>query len=255
MSSELSIDAKRFKLIREEFRYTQQAFADLLGIPSSTADIERGKTKIAGFVLVALMKHFQINPLWIFGESQEKFIKKSSEHSILPKVITLNSQNTENILLVNEKAAAGYPHNLQDPQWYERLPAFDLPLPQFRNASYRGFQVEGDSMLPNIKPGEWVIGRAMSSFSDLINNRVYVVVLSDSVLVKKVEKLTEKNKIKLISFNEGYLPVEIHFSEVQELWLVNSKLSFGIDEMVESNLLRELKASMKELENQLKKIN
>ncbi|MEX0995764.1 MAG: LexA family transcriptional regulator [Flavobacteriaceae bacterium] len=255
MSSELSIDAQRFKIIREEFRYTQQAFAELLGIPSTTADIERGKTKIAGYVLVALMKHFQINPLWLFGESQEKFIKKSTQHSILPKVITLNSQNTENILLVNEKAAAGYPHNLQDPQWYERLPAFDLPLPQFRNASYRGFQVEGDSMLPNIKPGEWVIGRAMSSFNDIINNRVYVVVLTDSILVKKLQKLPEKNKIKLISFNEGYLPVEIHFNEVQELWLVNSKLSFGIDEMSESNLLRELKDSMRELKNQLKRIN
>ena len=255
MSSELSIEAQRFKLLREELRYTQQAFAELLGIPKTTADIERGKTKIAGFVLVALIKHFQINPLWLFGESQEKYLKNSTQNSILPKVITLNSQNNENILLVNEKAAAGYPHNLQDPQWYERLPAFDLPLPQFRNASYRGFQVEGDSMLPNIKAGEWVIGRAMSSFDDIINNRVYVVVLSDSVLVKKVQKLTEKNKIQVISFNEGYLPVEIHFSEVKELWLVNSKLSFGIDDMTESNLLRELKDSMKELKSQLKKIN
>ncbi len=255
MNSDISIEAQRFKMIREDFRYTQQSFAKLLGIPSTTADIERGKTKIAGFVLVALMKHFQINPLWLFGESQEKFIKKSSEHSILPKVITLNSQNTENILLVNEKAAAGYPHNLHDPQWYERLPAFDLPLPQFRNASYRGFQVEGDSMLPNIKQGEWVIGRAMSSYDEIIHNRVYVVVLSDSILVKKLQKLTEKQKIKLISYNEGYLPFEIHFNDVQELWLVNSKLSFGIDEMTESTLLRELKDSMRELKNQIKKIN
>lgn len=255
MDIEIPIEAQRFKMLREELRYTQQSFAKIVGIPTTTADIERGKTKIAGFVIVALIKHFQINPLWLFGESQDKYLKKSTQNSILPKVITLNSQNNENILLVNEKAAAGYPHNLQDPQWYEQLPAFDLPLPQFRNASYRGFQVEGDSMLPNIKPGEWVIGRGMSGFDEIINNRVYVVVLSDSVLVKKVQKLTEKNKIKLISFNEGYLPVEIHYSEVQELWLVNSKLSFGIDELNESGLLRELKESMKELKSQLKKMN
>lgn len=254
MNTDLPTEALRFKQIREELRYTQQVFAKLLGIPSTTADIERGKTKITGHVVMSLMKNFQINPLWLFNESNNKYIKKLVQNDILPKVITLNSQSSENILLVNEKAAAGYPHNLQDAQWYERLPAFDLPLPQFRNATYRGFQVEGDSMLPGIKPGEWVIGRAMSSFDEIINSRVYVVVLSDSVLVKKVQKLTEKNKIKLVSFNEGYLPVEIHFREVQELWLVNSKLSFGIDEMAESNLLRELKESMKELKSQLKKI-
>lgn len=255
MNTDLPVEAVRFKLIREELRYTQQAFAQLLNIPSTTADIERGKTKITGQVVMLLMKNFQINPLWLFNESNEKYLKKPIPINILPKVITLNSQKNENILLVNEKAAAGYPHNLQDPQWYEQLPAFDLPLPQYRNATYRGFQVEGDSMLPGIKPGEWVIGRAMNSFDDIINNRVYVLVLSDSILVKKVHKLPEKNKIKLNSFNEGYLPVEIHYKEVQELWLVNSKLSFGIDEKADSNLLKELQESMKELKSQFNKIN
>ncbi len=254
MKNPLPVEAIRFKSLREELRYTQQAFAELLQIPTTTADIERGKTKISGHVVIGLMKHFQINPLWLFGESKEKYIKKPP-HDILPKVISINSETNENILLVNEKAAAGYPHNIQDPQWYERLPAFDLPLPQFRNATYRGFQVEGDSMLPTIKPGEWVIGKAMSSFNEIINNRVYVVVLSDSILVKKIQKHSEKNKLKLISFNEGYLPVEINFSEVQEIWLVNSKLSFGIEDASESNLLKELKESMRDLKNQLNKIN
>lgn len=253
--ADMSIEAQRFKMVREELRFTQNSFAKILGIPSTTADIERGKTKIAGYVIVALMSKFQINPLWLFGESQDKYLENAIQNSIVPKVISVNSQNTENILLVNEKAAAGYPHKIQDPQWYEKLSAFDLPLPQFRNASYRGFQVEGDSMFPNIKPGDWVIGRAMSSFQEIIDNRVYVIVLNDSILVKKLQKLPKKNKILLISFNEGYLPLEIHFNEVKELWLVNSKLSFGIDEMPESNLLRELKHSMKELKNQLNKIN
>lgn len=254
MKDTLPIEASRFKSLREELRYTQQVFAELLQIPSTTADIERGKTKISGQVVVGLMKHFQINPLWLFGEAKEKYIKKPLQ-DILPKVISVNSQTNENILLVNEKAAAGYPHNIQDPQWYERLPAFDLPLPQFRNATYRGFQVEGDSMLPTIKPGEWVIGKAMNSFSEIINNRVYVIVLSDSILVKKLQKLPEKNKLRLMSFNEGYLPIEIGFSEVQEIWLVNSKLSFGIEDASESNLLKELKESMRDLKNQLNKIN
>jgi phage repressor protein C with HTH and peptisase S24 domain len=255
MKPEIPVEAIRFKALREELRYTQQAFAELLEIPTTTADIERGKTKISGKVVAALMKHFQINPLWLYGESKEKYLSKTKNVEIFPKVITLNSQAADNILLVNEKAAAGYPQNIQDPSWYERLPAFDLPLPQFRNATYRGFQVEGDSMLPRIRPGDWVIGRAMTTFEEVMNNRVYVIVLADSILVKKIQKLSEKNKIRLISFNESYLPVEVNFSEIQELWLINSKLTFGVESTEDSNLLKELKESMKELKSQLKKIN
>lgn len=254
MNTKLPIEALRFKQIREELRYTQQQFAKLLFIPSTTADIERGKTKISGQVVMGLIKLFQINPLWLYGESNEKYLEAKNT-SILPKVISLNSQDNENILMVNEKAAAGYPHNLQDPQWYERLPAFDLPLPQYRNATYRGFQVEGDSMLPAIKPGDWVIGKAISSLEEIVNERVYVVVLYDSVLVKKIQHHPQKRKVKLISYNEGYLPVDINYSDIQELWLVNSKLTFGIDEPEESSLLKELKESMSELKSQLKKIN
>lgn len=252
MKTENPIEVIRFKALREELRYTQQAFAELLEIPSTTADIERGKSKISGKVVAALMKHFHINPLWLFGESKDKYLKKTETLDVFPKVITLNSQSTENIVLVNEKAAAGYPQNIQDPGWYEQLPAFDLPLPQFRNATYRGFQVEGDSMLPRIQPGDWVIGRAVTSLDEVIDSRVYVVVLSDSLLVKKIQKVPGKYKLKLISFNESYLPVEISFSEIQELWLVNSKLTFGIENSEESSLLRELKESMKELKSHLK---
>lgn len=255
MKLDTPIEAIRFKALREELRYTQQAFAELLEIPTTTADIERGKSKISGKVVAALMKHFQINPLWLYGDSKEKYLNKLDNVAVFPKVITLNSQATDNILLVNEKAAAGYPQNIQDPSWYEQLPAFDLPLPQFRNATYRGFQVEGDSMLPRIHPGDWVIGRAMNSFDEVMDSRVYVVVLADSILVKKIQKISKKNKIKLISFNESYLPVEVNFSEIQELWLVNSKLTFGVESTEESSLLKELKESMKELKSQLKRIN
>jgi len=46
MEKELPIEAKRFKKVREELRYTQQEFANLIGAGHTTADIERGKTNI-----------------------------------------------------------------------------------------------------------------------------------------------------------------------------------------------------------------
>ncbi|MBT8322804.1 MAG: helix-turn-helix domain-containing protein, partial [Eudoraea sp.] len=139
---------KRFIEIRRELGYTQAEFAQLLGIANTTADIERGRTKLSGKLVMELLRQFKINPLWLFGESDTKYLEPS-QTSVIPKVVTVDNAEQENMVLVNAKAAAGYPQNIHDTSWYRQLPAFDLPIPEFRNATYRGFQVEGDSMLPN----------------------------------------------------------------------------------------------------------
>ncbi|HET8737317.1 MAG TPA: helix-turn-helix domain-containing protein, partial [Pricia sp.] len=182
---ENEITLKRFAEVRRDLGFTQAEFAELLGVSSTTADIERGRTKVSGKVVSELLKQFKINPLWLFGESDNKHLE-TSHTSVIPKVVTVDSSDRENMVLVNAKAAAGYPQNIQDTSWYEQLPAFDLPIPEFRNATYRGFQVEGDSMLPNLKPGEWVLAKAVEHIDDVNQNKMYVVVLQDAVLVKKI---------------------------------------------------------------------
>ncbi|GHC57073.1 XRE family transcriptional regulator [Ulvibacter litoralis] len=255
MDKDLSIEAKRFKKVREALHYTQQSFAEVIGIKGSTADIERGKTKVSGKVVMELLRQFNINPLWLFGKSFTQYISIHGD-DVSPKVITVDASEKETILLVNQKAAAGYPHNIQDVDWYETLPAFSIPLPEYRNATYRGFQVEGDSMLPNIRPNEWVLGRAVPSISEASDSKIYIVVLKDSVLVKKLQKVPNMpEKVKLISLNEEYLPININIQDIQELWLVNSKLTFGIDEPSDSTLLRQLQESMNELKGQIRNLN
>lgn len=251
MKKGIPTEAIRFKALREELRHTQQSFAELLEIGSTTADLERGKTKITGKIVMELMAQFNINPLWLYGKSFEKYIDASSD-DVSPKVITVDESGNDSILLVNQKAAAGYPNNIQDVDWYQALPAFKIPLPEYRNASYRGFQVEGDSMLPSIKPNEWVLGRAVPSINEATDSKIYIVVLRDSVLVKKLQKVPNNpQNIRLISLNEHYLPIDINTKDIQELWQVNSKLSFGIDEPSESNLLRQLQQSMEDLKAQI----
>lgn len=255
MDKELSIEARRFKKVREEQNYTQQSFAELLGIGTTTADIERGKTKISGKAVMELLNLFNINPLWLFGKSFTQYVNINGG-DVSPKVITLDVEERETIALVNQKAAAGYPHNIQDVDWYESLPAFNIPLPQYRNATYRGFQVEGDSMLPNIRPNEWVLGKAVSSITEATDSKIYIVVLKDSVLVKKLQKVpSNPGKIRLISLNPEYIPIDVDIRDILELWMVNSKLTFGIDEPTDSSLLRQLQQSMEDLKGQINSLN
>ncbi|NND88787.1 MAG: helix-turn-helix domain-containing protein [Flavobacteriaceae bacterium] len=255
MESSLSIEARRFKKVREEQQHTQQSFAELLGIGATTADIERGKTKISGKVVTELLRQFNINPLWLFGQSYTKIVNLEGG-DVSPKVVTLDTDQKETIALVNQKAAAGYPQNIGDAEWYETLPAFNIPLPHYRNATYRGFQVEGDSMLPSIRPNEWVLGRAVANIAEAADRKIYIVVLDDSVLVKKLQKVPNSpEKVRLISLNPEYLPLDVDIRKIQELWMVNSKLTFGIDEPSESNLLRQLQQSMEDLKGQINSLN
>ncbi|CAM3374353.1 LexA family transcriptional regulator [Zobellia roscoffensis] len=250
---ENEITLKRFTDVRRELGYTQAEFAKLLGVSSTTADIERGRTKLSGKVVMELLKQFKINPLWLFGDSDNQYLE-TSKVSVIPKVVTVDNSGNDNMVLVNAKAAAGYPQNIADTSWYEQLPAFDLPIPEFRNATYRGFQVDGDSMLPNLRSGEWVLAKAVEHIDDVSPNKMYVVVLEDAVLVKKVEKRPNSNNVTLVSLNETYPPYDIKPFQIQEIWEVSSRITFGEDATTEKGLLRQLQESMDELKSQLRHV-
>lgn len=250
MARTLSTEAYRFKQIREELHYTQASFAEELGLTASVADIERGRTRLSGQLVAAMLERFNVNPLWLFGRSDQRWLKPETAE-VLPRVVTVNTEGAENIVLVNAKAAAGYPQNIQDTSWYEQLPAFTIPLPEYRNASYRGFQVEGDSMLPGFYPGEWVLGRAVNTISDVGNGAVCVVVLNDSVLLKKVRKYPDKNKLELISLNSEYAPIDLAADLVQEVWVVTSKLTFEPDSSMGQISLQEIRSEMQGIKEEI----
>ncbi len=253
-TNELPSEIRRFKEIREDHDFTQSEFAEQLSIKHSTADIERGRTKLSGRVITELLRLFHVNPLWLFGYSNQKHLNTDSG-DISPKVVVVDKEDQENMILVNQKAAAGYPNNIQDVEWYQKLPAFDLPLPQYRNATYRGFQIEGDSMLPNFRPDDWVLAKGVESFEYASDNMIYVIVMQDAVVVKKLQKLPGSSKVVLVSLNTEYVPYEVSISDIQEIWQVNSKLTFNLDSGSEHTLLRELQASMLELKSQINNLN
>lgn len=245
---QLPVEAKRLKEIREELGFTQSQFAHELGLNATTADLERGRVKIPGFVVKELYKKFQINPLWLFGETENK---RAVSEQLAPMVVTVDNTGMENILMVNEKAAAGYANNLGDPEFYENLPAFTFPLPEFRNASFRGFQIIGDSMYPDFKPGEWVLAKAVDSFTEIKKGKIYVVVEDDSIRLKQV--IPQNNlTLQLISLNPEYPTTEVSLTDVKEIWQFHSKLSFENHTEKSGPTLAELYKEVKEIKRRLK---
>ncbi len=243
-SNELA--AKRFKVIRENLNLTQKQFAEILEIRNTIADIERGRTKISGYAVAKLIQVYGVNPMWLYGLSAVKLLK-DLQVDTSPKVITVDVENNENMVLVDVKAAAGYPTNVQEPHWYNELPAFNFPLPQYKNATFRGFQIQGDSMYPHFKPKEWVIAKAVDAIQNLSDNKTCVVVLKDSVLIKQLKKSSDINFVTLISSNKEYPPFDVSLKDIQEVWQVNSKLSFDIDDVGESASIHDIQLAMQRL--------
>ncbi|MGI9526281.1 MAG: LexA family transcriptional regulator [Weeksellaceae bacterium] len=227
---DIPVENQRLKQLRQEFNLTQAEFAEVLGESQSTADMERGKTKLSGKVVMTLLKQYDINPLWLYDESDKKYLK-AYDADPLPKTITVNEDGHENILLVSQKAAAGYAVNMHDSSYLQNLPAFGFPLPAYRNASFRGFEITGDSMVPLVQSGDWVLAKAVSSMSDIINNNIYVVVEPDNIRLKKVQLLDKERKARLISLNPEYDPTLIPLENILEMWEYHSRISFGIDKI------------------------
>jgi transcriptional regulator with XRE-family HTH domain len=244
---------KRFKQIREELNLTQSAFAEELGINATTADIERGRTRIPGHVVKELLRKYHINPLWLFGDSNQKYLEADKTY-VNPKVVTVDQEGRDNIVLVSAKAAAGYPGNIGDAKWFESLPAFNIPLPEYRNATFRGFQVDGDSMTPALQSGEWIVGRAVDDWDCLSDKNMYVVVTVDSVLVKKVRKEQDSTFVNLVSLNPDYTPLRVDRNEIREIWQVNSKLSFELGAENQQVSLQSLHQEMRELRQEMKRL-
>lgn len=218
-----SIESKRLKQIREELNMTQTEFGTRLGIKSSY-DLERSKTKISGEVLMRLFKDFGINPLWIYGESEQKHLDPLTKDTS-PTVITMDSMGVENILMVSEKAAAGYAGNLDDQSFHEQLPAFSFPIPAYRNATFRCFQVEGYSMSPTILPNEWIITRAVERLDQIKDGQVYVIVDAESIRVKQVFNKAEIQTLVLVSINTEYESQVIRYDQIAEIWAFDSKIT------------------------------
>ncbi len=166
---------------------------------------------------------------------------------------TINSDNNDNIELVNEKAKAGYATGFADPEFISQLPRFQLPFLS-KQKKYRTFQLSGDSMLP-IPDGSWVTGEYLQDWNDIISGNAYIVfTIDDGIVFKVVENLIKKNGIlRLYSLNPLYEPYEVSVTEIKEVWKFIHFISKELPEpMLPQTELLKTVASLKNDMNRVK---
>ncbi|MFY0652653.1 MAG: LexA family transcriptional regulator [Cyclobacteriaceae bacterium] len=214
---------ENIKFLRKKEGYTQETFADVIGIKRSLVGAyEEGR---ADPRLNNLLKMSEV-----FGVSVDTMISKNvtelsedelyagDNQNLKVLAITMDSEENENIELIPQKASAGYLNGYSDPQYLGTMPKFKLPmLPG--NATYRAFEISGDSMLPML-PGTVIIGEYVENPEYIKNGKTYVLISKDEGIVYKrvFNYMKDNGKLFLVSDNKTYSPYEIKGSDVLEIW-------------------------------------
>lgn len=165
---------------------------------------------------------------------------------------TIDSENNENIELVNEKAKAGYKRGFADPEYIKVLPTFQLPFLS-RDRKYRTFQITGDSMLP-IPDGSYITAEFVQNWHHIKNDFPYVILTLDDGIVFKIvqNNISEKGSLHLISLNQEYEPYDIEVNQIREVWKF---VNFISSQVPEGNTERDqLLRSVEELRKEVKAI-
>ena len=146
----------------------------------------------------------------------------------MPQVVTVDHQGRNNIIEIDAKAAAGFPANIDNPQFYQDLPAFSLPSPQFQHGTFISVQAVGDSMHPTIYHHDWLIAEFIEDPGlNLKEGYVHVIVTKEGVVVKRIlNRVAKRGKLVLQSDNDQYPTYEEDIENVLQVYKVTAKLSY-----------------------------
>lgn len=140
---------------------------------------------------------------------------------------TNGSYRKGNIIFANAEAfanqAAVEPQGVRAEEEY-------FSIPGLAGGGLYAFPINGNSMEPVIQNGDIVICREVNSVNELKDNKIYAVKLYDRLLVKYVQKLTDKKgrvtHLKLISANHlEHDPLEEEVNEYIRFYQVIRRIS------------------------------
>jgi len=174
-----------------------------------------------------LFEIFHINANYLFGLSEEMFMEGYGQSGDL-QVRSINEKmmsGRRNIVLVPDKAIAGYATQHQDKTYLENLQKFSIPG---MDGNLVAFEISGDSMMPNITNGDLVVCEPVERGQPLRDNHIYIVV-TDVVVAKRIQQIREGNHVtslNLISDNGAvFKPYQVNVDEVQQILRVKCRLT------------------------------
>jgi transcriptional regulator with XRE-family HTH domain len=143
-----------------------------------------------------------------------------------PKIVTVNQDGIDNIVLVSAKAATGYLNGYNQPEYMETLPAYQIP--GFENGTFRMFEVNGHSMMPTLKNRDKIIGK-WCELADVKDAYVHILITrNDGIVIKRVLNRIKKDGVLILKSDSNggeYPDMVIDPADIIESWAGVCKIS------------------------------
>ncbi len=245
------MDIKPIERIQEiilDERLSISAFEKACGLSNNSIQTAiKRKSNLKDETLNSILNAFpKYNPTWILTGKGSKLVdnvlvsgqggnamvgEKAVSYHTAPAVVTVDSHNEDNIVLVPMKAQAGYIKGWSKPDFIKKLPTFRMP--GLNNGVFRMFEVSGNSMFPTLPDRSYVVGSFVENWTtDIKDNRLYVIVsnkIEDGLVKRCINKIEKYNNLICKSDNRRQYPTQsVHPDDIMEVWEVKLHLNFSI---------------------------
>lgn len=154
---------------------------------------------------------------------------KGKDIRVIPILID-NENNEDRIPLVHTKAAAGYVEHLEEREYISNLPRFSLPGREFKHGTFRGFEVEGESMVPDLQPGWIVIGQYVEDWLSIKDGLTFIIVpkFGRPVVKRILNRIKKRGALMLRSTNPATHTYPMYIEDVAEVWIMRAFIGFTL---------------------------
>lgn len=238
-----SINSRIEALVNHFSNGNVSKFAAIVGTSEANIRNYINGTEPKFSVIEKIVKSFEINYEWLLLGTGEMF--ENNKTSVVsepptiysgkvPSVITVDSADRDNIVLVPVYARAGYLEGYYKPEFIRTLPTYRMP--GLNNGTFRAFENKGQSMNLTFHDRSFAVGEFVEDWSSIKDNRIYIIVHEDwdadqeGVLIKRcLNRIKKYNNLVCKSDNldrRSYPNINLDPSSIKEVWEVKGGLMF-----------------------------
>ncbi len=210
---------QRIKELRKKFDLTQQLLADEIGVNNkqTISDVEKGKQKsLNDDQIRIILDKYGVSKGWLILGEGEMLESDQPKNESTP--IINNQMIKAPIMSVKASAGSGR-------EQHEVITTGELlidrmlfkVLPNLKNI--RAIEVEGDSMYPTLKEGDYVVIEENTHFS---GDGIYVLHYDGVLLVKRLQ--ADIDGIEILSDNQSYGKRKYDPNDDQRLFHIAGKV-------------------------------
>ena len=220
--------SERLKVVRKSRDMTQQQMADLVGSSRpSIAQLEAGRHQPSNEALETIVAKLGIsrNWLWFGSGPMEEFSPLGGNVKVLAG---LDEGDYLDVQFVDCKVRGSFLDLMDDGggiSQYESLEIVRIydPTPEMRKPGTLGFEIDGDSMEPQLRSGMKVVGvRVALADVKYVTSGVYVVAFGNQLTIKRVKSndILERGMLVLHADNPNAGSLPIAAEDIRYMWRV-----------------------------------